>query len=91
MPSNGGVRGVQALGIMMTFAMVMTEVMTMCAMEMMMNAMAMCKTEMMRRLPTTLVLVVTSRVLCKDKITTSLESLRRCPYKMGQNSIFHNN
>jgi hypothetical protein len=59
-------------------------------MEVMMNTMAMYKTKMMRRLPTTLVLVVTSRVLSKDKTTTSLESLKKCPYKTGQNPIKFN-
>jgi hypothetical protein len=76
---------------MMTFAMVMTEVMEMCAIEMLMNATTMRKMEMMRRLPTTLVLVVTSRVLSKDKTTMFLESLRKCLYKMGWNSIIHKN
>jgi hypothetical protein len=47
--------------IMMTFAVVMTEVTAMCAMEMMMTATAMCRMEMMRRLPTMLVLVMMSR------------------------------
>jgi hypothetical protein len=74
---------------MMTFPVVMTEVTAMCATEMIMTATAMCRMEMIRRLPTTLLVVVTSRVLSKDKTTTSLESPRRCPYKTGRKSIFH--
>jgi hypothetical protein len=70
--------------------MTMTEVTAMCAMEMMMNATARCRTKMMRKLPTMLVLVMTFRELSRDKTTTSLESLRRCPYKTGWNSIIHN-
>jgi hypothetical protein len=53
--------------IMMMFAMVMMEVTAMCAMEMMMNATAMCRTEIMGRLPTMIVLVMTSRVLSRTK------------------------
>ena len=74
---------------MITFAVVMMEVMTICAIEMMMNAMAMCRTEMMERLPTTLVLVMTCRELSRNKTTMSLENPRWCLYKMGQNSIIH--
>jgi hypothetical protein len=74
---------------MMTFPMVMTEVTAMCAIEMIMTATAMCRMEMMRRLPTMLLLVVTSRVLSKEKTTTSSESPRRCVYNTGRKSIFH--
>jgi hypothetical protein len=45
--------------IMMTFGVVMTTVMAMCAMEMIMNTTTMCRMEMIKRLPTMLVLVVT--------------------------------
>jgi hypothetical protein len=76
---------------MMTFVVVMTKVTAMCAIEMMMNATAMCRTEMMKRLPTTLVLVMTFRVLSKNKTTMSLKSPRKCMYKTGRNSIIHSN
>jgi hypothetical protein len=59
---------------MMKFPMVMTEVTTICTTKTMMTTTAMCRTEMMRRLPTTLVLVVTSKVLSKNKATTSLRA-----------------
>jgi hypothetical protein len=44
---------------------------------------------MMRTLPTTLLLVVMSRLFFKDKKTTSPESPRRCPDNKGRKSIFH--
>jgi hypothetical protein len=49
------------------------------AMEMMMTVTTMCRTKMVKRLPTTLLLVVMSRLLLKGHRTTSLDSPRKCP------------
>jgi hypothetical protein len=74
---------------MMMFAMVMTEATAMYAMEMMMmTATTMCRTKMVKRLPTTLLVVVMSRLLLKGHKTTSLDSPRKCPYNRGRKSIF---
>jgi hypothetical protein len=64
---------------MMMFLVVMTEATAMYAMEMMMFAMTMCRTKMVKRLSTTLLLVVMSRLFLKDYRTTSLDSPRKCP------------
>jgi hypothetical protein len=64
---------------MMMFAVVMTEATAMYAMEMVMTATTMCRTKMVKRLPTTLLVVVMSRLLLKGHRTTSLDSLSPCP------------
>jgi hypothetical protein len=64
---------------MMMFPVVMTEAMAMYAMQMMMTATTMCITKMVKRLPTTLLLVVMSRLLLKGHKSTSLDSPRKCP------------
>jgi hypothetical protein len=63
---------------MMMFPMVMTEATAMYEMEMMMTTMTMCRTKMVKRLPTTLLLVVMSRLFLKGHRTTSLNSPRKC-------------
>jgi hypothetical protein len=79
------------LRIMMTFAIVMTNVTTMCIMEMMTKATAMCIMEMMMRLPTTVLVVIRSRVLSRDKTTMFLNSPKKCPYETGRNAIIYGN
>jgi hypothetical protein len=64
---------------MMMFPMVMTEATAMYAMEMMMTVTTMCRTKMVKRLPTTLLLVVMSRLLLKGHRTTSFDNPRKCP------------
>jgi hypothetical protein len=64
---------------MMMFSVVMTEATAMYAMEMMMTATTMCRTKMVKRLPTTLLLVVMSRLLLKGYRTTFLDNPRKCP------------
>jgi hypothetical protein len=64
---------------MMMFPVVMTEATAMYAMEMMMTVTTMCRTKMVKRLPTTLLLVVMSRLLLKGYKTTFLDSPRKCP------------
>jgi hypothetical protein len=61
----------------MTFAVVIIEATAISTMEMMMKALAMCGTEMMRKLPTTMLVVIRSKVLSRDKKTTFLKSPRR--------------
>jgi hypothetical protein len=64
---------------MMMFPVVMMEATAMYAIEMMMTATTMCRTKMVKRLSTTLLLVVMSRLLLKGHRTTSLDSPRKCP------------
>jgi hypothetical protein len=64
---------------MMMFLVVMTEATAMYAMQMMMTATTMCRTKMVKRLPTTLMLVVMSRLLLKGHRTTSLDSPKKYP------------
>jgi hypothetical protein len=64
---------------MMMFPVVMTEAMTIYAMQMKMTATTMCRTKMVKRLPTTLLLVVMSTLLLKGHRTTSLDSSRKSP------------
>jgi hypothetical protein len=60
-------------------------------MKMMMKATAMCGTEMMRRLLTTILVVMRSRILSGNKITKFLKNPRRCLYEMEWNAIIHSN
>jgi hypothetical protein len=58
---------------------VMTEATTIYTMQMKMTATTMCRMKMVKRLPTTLLLVVMSTLLLKGHRTTSLDSPRKCP------------
>jgi hypothetical protein len=71
----------------MTFAVVMTEATAMCTIEMIMKETGMCRLVMMKRLPTTVLLVMKSRMLSRNKTTTLLRSPMRCPYRTGWNAV----
>jgi hypothetical protein len=72
----------------MMFPVVMTEATTIYAMQMKMTTKTMCTTKMVKRLPTTLLLVVMSTLLLKGHRTTFLDSPRKCSWNKGGKSIF---